>query len=1548
MNMKRRPSSNDRPTQSELFPSTAMGDRPPFERDVPPRYSHDLTGIFWRTRWRADSTCFPIIKLHPAGTGGGKTYSSLKYSYQALCDLKSRALTGVYLFIAPTKNLLSLSNWLGPDGVGRTNAHLRALRDEGITVARAVSETDLKDPWSPDSLFSMLLRHDKDEVAQALLALIEAVPRAGARDPEERDMNRARADRLAGQTPKIKKKLARYEDAARYEQDEAVIKVLRDDVKNTATSQYSEVKGLLRSAIEAGGLMFSGGRRDELIIDELYLSIFPWVAIQRSRDNPGVGMVVATTKKWIQNHYCLVEQVTKRGARAKIEGLPLTSHVNLIQSRRNKAEIHEPGDTRWVALPPTTRFEFFLDESDEAKRVLEDELSGNLFPEGIAPQAAAALYREVGFALSLTDAEANRLKALVSKGDEEAIEAEFRTCHHPAMVEHGLLTRDHLSGIREKMRAFRSVAGGQSLDTRIANRIRDCVQGHRYLAIRKRDREVQALGDDGLFTSGSYGFVNGYKLDRLEIQSWIDTQAVIAGLSDAGTENNILLSHYYDWILEILFLLNKSFGKGINEDQNCLKAILKDRRDESKDVTPIKAVIRSLEQGTVVGELLTAREHVDPNSMIDLAAAFREPEIVVVLTRLPRYLTDYRYNSRVNYASTWIPYRVYSAEHDLERIISPQAFAYSGANGSDDETKGVWSGFSADEAHPDAPASVIHLMSATGSYPDSFVGDFAAGYFEHSEFVELIGFTHEDAEDVKRVMAERKANRGALPAIEIDDLKQGVKLRLRDESQPNEFKKKEISKMLAMAGRMIGLQPGGEEIGTAVAFVQTHGRFREALWRHRDKDCLIRPFQRIRVKPEAVKGDLAPPGVVPTLAGLLPQGPAQDRAFILEVPGYKPLVVLLYDATLDKALATLEQKQCEGIAKRLGMPREDAAGLTSVNGFLSRANPLKVVVVIPYQSGGRGVNFVEAERAENGDANIKDVDCVALLMSPFYSKVKPDLKSFPSEVETPAHKGLTGEKAKAKRKEIGKRELHRCSEMHWSAGYYAVRQSQGLAEVELRKRDKTLSMEARLPDAKDFLEREHTKAVASVCLQAIGRGERTPAQQRQSVILDPEVADCLLEAYPYFYGDIAQGWIERYGGDLANPWAAASIATQTVMTEVRDKHLMRRYQSFDLEAAFDLDGTQDDALACYHTTKHATGGWLDQIDRLRAGELCEQERDQLTEQWEAFRHPDLLFNVPRYCERLREVGVPEAFIESMWMNPPGAGEAYLTATQQTRWGRHRIVVHEHDEVRERVLHPEVGQRGYNVQNEAKLQYLMPADIGREMYERESMDLDRLMLEAAPLAPGGGHPAPADERRGANRENGWGWLRPHLWPDCQGVWGELAIDRMIQAHVDRLMPMEAPDALFEVFDRYYALGKTLVGVDAKHYARRTELTVGERAVEKMTTQKLPALTRWANANGYERVVGIYLNARAVPVGADEIDPVIAPGALALNAFLRVDEGSPIYQVEDALFISDLSHRAEQAGIKASGDRHRRFGAYDSTMVTNRKTVLMLSNLERYEI
>lgn len=1250
-----------------------------------------------------------------------------------------------------------------------------------------------------------------------------------------------------------------------------------------------------------------------------------------------------------------------------------------------------------------TRFLFLIDEADAVKGILGKPaksgggriyLRGLILDQGRATQVGQTLLHEMPLLFRPPQEFAAIMHGYQALADEhpcieqqwmlrvpvdlnaaspmtrEAAEAlrRFRATHrlgtvHPAHHRQQTALRSRLLSLlalqydqhpvihgtpEERLQAFRE-------------RLQALCQGAAWINLNLDDPTVASAGSTGAFTGGSWAFINldDQRLNGLvahrdshalsDVQLVSDTYLEALGKPDGST--TFRLEDAFETMLTIAALIHE-LGTDDPIDPNDRLAILRNayRPGNTTTSAPLTALLRDLSH-VRVRVLMQARRPLDPAAPIDDDLAFRTPHLV--MQWIPDFEDRYLPGEPGLSVVPSIGYRAWSAEHHLERLISPQAYCHNLPQGVTAQ-KSTVEGIAApsDGQHPgggERPTHSLVLISATGGFDATHLGGFCLDMLSRSEHVAYMPMSDEDLALAKQAREQRQQGRhgrAGRPAPRVaemaetagmfasENIPELTRSLLAAANTQSPYKRRELTRI----GDLIALLSMGPEAldETRLSSASIRDVLSSAHTGPPDAPNTLVALMLVQSLKHFRQAIAALPARQADLQEIVPQhlyglDPGHRRH------GRRPVLVMSYqsgsgastDAQLQHALATPDGQLARALADFLKCPPHQLPPVNEAADLLRRDLGCHVVVVTPYASAARGINLKIDRHA--GSQYERDVDLIVLGMSPFYSEARPKfdpLDGPPGEEAKPESQRERADREHRNQRRFSDNNLI-THHLAFTGMELAARLNEGgwgrVEEVPAQRyqaRDIRLHPDSYLPPFGRFLAEQHVIDLARTTFQAVGRGERTSAPQQQGLLVCEEIVRDLLAADPILYG-----WDDR-GHSLANRLHAASLNSMTLMTFAR----RRRHALFQIPPPAELASYRrqiregDDAFSDDPTVP----GWKNQqlaaIHRLneqhhtlnsshapRQGANSAEDAQAVVARWEAWHSPDLLFESMRdvYAQRLLGQGVPEEVLAMMWL--PLDARKQLPIRRRPD-GRYQEVITQLPSVE----HPAAIQG-----------YPDPSMAFRYQLPRSFVD--------SPSGPVGDY---LKERLTELSGPSLRWhaessvLHPRLQPDFDGIWGELALDAWLEvaqaaypslAGLKRLAAAETL-GLFEWFDRFYSMqsasgARCLVAVDAKHYARRTDQRHGPGLLDK-AKQKMVRLHEWAHRRDYQRCLGVYINTQPQPQEVARPRPP-AGDVLVLNAFVRMaltdanapSDVAPARECGARSSLVDFNHAAASALVHA---------------------------------
>lgn len=1215
-----------------------------------------------------------------------------------------------------------------------------------------------------------------------------------------------------------------------------------------------------------------------------------------------------------------------------------------------------------------TRFLFLIDEADAVKGILDKPaklsggrvyLRGLILDQGRATQVGQTLLHEMPLLFRPEQEVAAIIQGYQALASEhpcieqqwmlktpadlnaaspmtrEAAEAlrRFRAAHrlgtvHPAHHRQQAALRARLLHLLDLQYAQHPVIQGTSEERlqALRERLQALCQGASWINLNLDDPTVATAGSTGAFTGGSWAFINleDQRLSGLVAHRDSEALSDVQLISDAylaslgQPEDSAItfgLEDAFETMLTIAALVHE-LGTDDPADPNDRFAILRNayRPGNTTTSAPLTALLRDLSH-VRVRLLMQARRPIDPAAPIDDDLAFRTPHLV--MQWIPDFEDRYLPGEPGVSVVPSIGYRAWSAEHHLERLISPQAYCHNlpraglSQQGSIDGRAVASEGQVSEGA--ERPVHSLVLISATGGFDATHLGGFCLDMLSRSEHVAYLPMSDEDLALAKQAREQRRLGSGSRPgrpALKVTEIPENAGLFARGHSPEltrsllaatntqSPYKRRELTRIgdlisllsmgpKALDGSMLASsavrdtvsavctgQPETPTPLVALMLVQSLKHFRQAV------DAL--PTRQADLH-EIVRGHLY---------GLDPGHRRHGRRPVL-VMSFQSGSGASTDAQLQHALATPDGQAAQALAdflKSAGSPlaANQLFPVSEATDLLRRDLGCHVVVLTPYASAARGINLKVDRHA--GTKHERDVDLIVLGMSPFYSEARPKFEPLvgpPGEEAKPESQRERADREQRNQRRFSDNNLI-THHLAFTGMELAARLNAGgwgrdeeAPTQRYQARDIRLHPDSYLPTFGRFLAEQHVIDLARTTFQAVGRGERTSAPQQQGLVVCEEIVRDLLAADPILYGRDNRGY------SLANRLHAASLNSVTLMERTRQ----RRPALFQIPASAELAAYRrqvregDEAFS----DDPDVPGWKNQqlaaIRRLNEQHQATYpsvesggayDAESVVARWEAWHSPDLLFESTRdaYNQRLRALDVPAEVLSLMWL--PLDARKQLPIRRGPRGGYQEVITRlPGDEYPAAIQgYPDPG---------VALRYQLP----RTFIESPSGPVGQYLKERLAEAPG-----PSLRWQACSRV-----LHPMLQPDFDGIWGELAVDawwevaQALYPSLARLKRLAAVETLglFEWFDRFYAMesasgARCLVAVDAKHYARRTDYRHGQRLLDK-AQKKMERLHEWARQRGYQRCLGVYVNTQPQP---QEVARPASPAGevLVLNAFVRI--------------------------------------------------------------
>lgn len=251
---------------------------------------------------------------------------------------------------------------------------------------------------------------------------------------------------------------------------------------------------------------------------------------------------------------------------------------------------------------------------------------------------------------------------------------------------------------------------------------------------------------------------------------------------------------------------------------------------------------------------------------------------------------------------------------------------------------------------------------------------------------------------------------------------------------------------------------------------------------------------------------------------------------------YRDTLIICYSVALDKALAKIYKEQIKNpnsleykLKLKLGMkpeqvlPEASATDFNAMNYFLSHYHKCNVYIVSAYRSAARGINLIVNKKTKlidsiqrqnkSGDDLFsaapeesfqeRDLDYIFMAAPPFYSEIRLPLSND------------MGYKTSQERFFVNcERYFHY---LEWAGRHY-----HGQPENQLKNTEIDLMSPIEDPTADEYFKQQHAISIFSELQQALGRIERTNAQQSQIVFLCDGVNEVIhngIEAITHAHDD---------------------------------------------------------------------------------------------------------------------------------------------------------------------------------------------------------------------------------------------------------------------------------------------------------------------------------------------------------------------------------------------------------------------------------------------
>lgn len=1493
--------------------------------------------IYQHTQQVAREASWPHIHQSNQATGTGKTYQALMTSVEALEEAKAAGESLVVVYVAPQHNHIDLDNRIGRYKKGSPQA---LLASANIPAVKVNSRTLLSDPQEAHNLYQDLsasetrLTHRWGKAAPSLVRRLQQLlyqyqnPKKKAQEQPEDVL-----EMTLGKIVRQQNMLARL----RWEGfDEAELERNRDRLKEAHEQLFGDMQHAVEVVLRQSTL---DGQTVESVLGHAALAepfrffqrqLFPWYEVVRRPGGP-LGMVAMTASRLMTRQ---AFPRPRRDLKAADQGdftaaqCYLEDAIHGADAGRDICGLNE-GRTRFLLL---------LDESDEVKQNLSQAaragevakkryLGGMLLDQARATQIGNVLLNEMPLAFcsaarrdavwegyqTLLESHASLAKRsqVTNARDMDRLrslppEAELALRQHQRQHRLGtaslahhlqqLRLRERLVELVDRQYQSHSVIHG-SCEEKLAQFVRQFktfCQRVSWINLNLGDPTVAAAGSTGTFTAGSWAFVNLGDERLAGLLAHRDTTDVNeidiiseAFLHRSGGEaggSTFALADCFELMLTLTGLVHLMAGTAEQRSFHLLTDPYREGNHTSS--APLTEMLQSL-AGVRVRELMALRRDLEPRAVIDDDMAFRYPHLI--MQWVPDFAHRFVPGAPGESVVPAIGFRAWSAEHQLERLVSPEAYAFNRPGTTDSVSVSQ------------RPAHSLVLISATGGFAATHLGGFVGDMLAHSRFVRYVPMSKEALELARQARQLRQQGQGGsagrpMPTVaQLPEhgglLDENVRGPLRTELDdvlaritPNPFKRRETRRVVDLI-TLLGHSPRRITPSSTLT-PEIHEAVHQTLAPDA-KPCMALMLIQSLNTPLAALKQLQGGQLTPIIDDHL-YGYSTRRN-----DGSRPVLIVTYrsgresgtDARINQMLRGEgrfgQQRQAleqflrlanPGLDLAHDFPAEDAAGTPqqyAATDLLRRDLGCHVMIVTAFQSAGLGLNFkVDTHLGRSGE---RDVDMLVLGMSPHFTAARPRFERY---------KGPPGESepAETQTQRDTRGQYNRFAFLHNNRVIHGValtgmelaarlnQQRWGSAQDtparQYRARHIRLHPDSYLASFPAFLREQHAIDLARAVFQAVGRGERTLAAQPQALLVCEEIVADLVAADPFLYGCDGQG------RSRANQQHAASLNSLALMAYAR------RYRRvvFDYPAWDDRDAAEARLRQAEQTFSDnpAVQGWknrqLQRIAQMHAGQLSPSQEAELIRLWEAWRDPLLLFPATRHAYRRQALaaGVPEAVLAQMW------------------WPlRHK-----------RRLPIYKGVNGY---------------AGMALVSPVETDAD----DATPYpheAPVYGFWLPSgmlhDMQRCGIAHEDWvaptlrdpethSVLHPVLEPDANGIWGELALDGWFAnvqtglPGVERLSGIET-QRIYELFDRYWCWQpaggeKVLIALDAKHYARATDRRLGT-VVRDDARGKQAAVRRWAREHGYARTVMAYVNTRPCPqeearAGIQQTD------LLSFSAFVR---------------------------------------------------------------
>lgn len=1114
------------------------------------------------------------IKSITLGTGFGKTFRSHLAAAQQLIQAKAEGRSLVVLYIAPLNSQLTI-----------TDEALVWLKHHKIPAVYNRSDNELKKYDNPLGLYQTLTNinatdnngivHKLCERAKRYASSTENVDDDSYIDDvgqeqviERRDLGAAYSV-IRNACYRIKKLNERRRYLLPDEQEELDTKF--SEANNTLLFMTRKV---VQTLLSNNDTTFQS--RDDFW--QLVDILCPWYQVQQKK----LGLISITTSKMLyQQQAC--KPSSQSGDRLVFTNISLPKLI------------HEPDNL--VGLK-NTEYLLMIDEADEAKNFFEQQLSGALIRGTHITQAIGALYREV--------------ERFVYRHGQDYLEVMQARKDGYELGSTKLLQdfdqlRERREAIFHTMQAYRKTTGRPLTNQQAVELLHD-LQNILYLAVKRQDPGVLALGAAGLFTHGVSGFLNGEKMSGFAVNQYTSRDLLIESLLQDKSAppmrtslTGLPLTDWFEVICETLCVVKELNSP--NSYAALRRPIRSPDRPDDLHTAPLSSMLRKLSI-KATDDIFKQRRIYHPNDHLNIKFAFQSPHVVYALRRAGKG----EHNHSID-ESTFCPivpevtYRLCSAEFFLEQLINPKAYF----------------DFREQTDYPeDTRRHHAFLISATGGFKSNHVGGFVPTYFQYSDYVEFRDMTPDDLalafslqiENLNkrnaRVFALTKETRYAAPLLKEMQLCQALQ---GISGLSNPHKLRELQRTLVIWSGMAGYQvtlhdePDTsqtmaqhlcDEVKCALMIIQTTQHVKKAIAQ------LVQSNRQVQRKSSVQE---------------------HTRQLLYLIKGHnqtKSTLLIFYDKDTDKRLAALRDEEKQELLRQLGL-QALSKQLLSVSLLLTKSAKAKILIISAWRSAARGLNFICDDKNQSQLAP-SDLDALIIGMPSFYSKVFQ--QADPDKPSKALEHSIT--------------QSHRIYEHAALTSYAPPR----LSEL-------SVNAQYHFAGASAFLAKQHAVQQAIDCIQCVGRGERTRpiTPVKQFLFINDESLDSYCEAEHLLFNEQTE-----LKGCL-------SALNTLVMQFAQRRRLARAQLSLDPVAD---DKAQANALEAYYETKEVM---LGDIRRVQNGGMEANSAAQLTTQWSVWHSPQIFLEPDVFQEVLRKEGWPESFVSSLYIPAPQSGRHYVKATQ---------------------------------------------------------------------------------------------------------------------------------------------------------------------------------------------------------------------------------------------------------------------------------------------